>query len=105
MTITYIDANSIDAGPRFSFAASGDSLVILPGITMASTTGSAISSGGFVDLDVTVLGTLASAAQIIMAEDSALTVTDGGQFIGLAPAGGSAAFFVLSSGNTVNIDG
>jgi len=42
MTATYITTNTIGAGFQHTYAAAGDELVILPGVTLASTTGSAL---------------------------------------------------------------
>ncbi len=53
MTITAISANTIGSGAQFTFAASGDSLLILANATMGSTVSSVFSIGLTTDVDIT----------------------------------------------------
>ena len=49
MTTTIITTNTIGAGTQFAFVAAGDNLVVLPNVTLGSTTGSAIAFGGLTE--------------------------------------------------------
>jgi Ca2+-binding RTX toxin-like protein len=64
MTMYLVTSNSVGPGLQFSFVASGDSVTILPGVTVGSTFSSAISFNSYDDTRVSVLGTLMSALQL-----------------------------------------
>jgi hypothetical protein len=105
MTTTFVSADSIGTGTRFTFTASGDALVVLPGVTLGSTNGLAVSNGSFSDLDVTVLGTLSSVSQLSLTANSSFVVGVGGTFASYQPSALSAGLFVVGANSVVRIEG
>lgn len=63
LTTTIISTDNIGVGNRFAFAAAGDVLVGLPGVTLGSTTSTALSPA-FRDAEVAVPGTMISASRM-----------------------------------------
>ena len=104
MTTTIITANTINVGTGFSFAAAGDTLVVLPNVTLGSITGAAISFG-FADTDVTIMGNLVSVSMLLMQQDSGFTVTSTGSFVSVNPSSGSAAIDLAQANGSIQIDG
>ncbi|MGD9918987.1 MAG: calcium-binding protein [Paenirhodobacter sp.] len=107
MTLSYISSTTIGAGPLFSYGAAGDQLVILPGVTLGSTTSSPLGATNFDDIQLTVLGTLASESIIYFSGDySVLHIASGGTFFSGEEASGSAAvFFNYNTGDSLINDG
>ena len=104
MTNTIITTNTINAGTGFTFAAAGDTLVILPNVTLGSVTGAAISFG-VSDTDVTVMGNLVGVSMLLMTQDSGFTVTASGSFVSLNNSAASAAIDLASANGSIRIDG
>ena len=66
MPTAFLSTNSIGPGERFAFAASNDLLLILPGVTMASTDVFVpVTLGMFTGLSISVLGTLSGPSMTI----------------------------------------
>ena len=105
MANTYITTNTINAGAGFTFAATGDALVVLPNVTLGSTSGVAIAFGGLTDLEVTVLGTVVGPISMVMGANSGFTVGLGGTVVSLQPSGTSAALQLAGGLSQVTIDG
>ena len=80
MAVTYITTNTFGAGNQFAFAAAGNALVVLQGVTLGSTTGTAISTA-FSDVEVTVLGTMVSTTQISLTAGSSFTLGETGTYL------------------------
>ena len=80
MPTTILNTNLIGAGTQFTFVAAGDNLVVLPNVTLGSSSGAAITSG-FTDTDVTIMGNLVSVSMLLMTQDSGFTVTSSGSFV------------------------
>ena len=103
MTITIIASNSIFAGVGHSFAAAGDELIVVSGVTYASTNNRAVAFTSLGDLSVNVLGTMVSAT--IMQFDGAgveVTIGQGGSFISREPISGNAGLFLSTGGEVSN---
>ena len=100
----FFPATSTGAGPRFTFTASGDSLFVMPTVTLGSTTGSVISFGAFTDVEVMVRGTLVSAATIHLPTNSTFTVATGGTFASFAEVGYAGLWF-NGANSVAQIDG
>ena len=105
MTNTYITTNTINAGAGFTFAASGDSLVVLPGVTLGSTGSAAINFGVLADIEVTILGTLVGPAMLTLNPDSGFTIGLGGTMVSQEAFSGNAGLYLLGGTSQVNIDG
>ena len=105
MTNTFITTNTINVGAGFTFAASGDALVVLPGVTLGSTTGVAVANGGFTDLEVTILGTLTGPGMLVMPVDSGFTIGLGGTMVSQQAVSGNAALFLVGGNSQATIDG
>lgn len=104
MTITAISTNTIGTGVQHTFAATGDSLIILSGATLGSTDNVAIIST-FADVEVTVLGTLFSATQVNLTAGSSFTIATGGNFTSYNQSNSNSAVFMLDGTGIVTIDG
>ncbi len=104
MAITFVTTNNIGVGTRFSFAAAGDALVVLQGVTLGSTTGMAFTTA-FGDIDVTVLGNMFSATQMQLTVGSSFTLGATGSFQSFQPTANLAGLFLTGAGSTVQIDG
>lgn len=103
MTLTTISTTTIGAGPLYTFGANGDQLVILSGVTLGSTSGSALSGLSFDDIQLTILGTLSSASILTFGGiESIISIGAGGTFFSAEPTAGNAGIFLSSSGNIGN---
>lgn len=107
MTTTFIQTNSIGGGTTglFNFAASGDALIILPNVTLASTSNATINALAFIDVEIVVLGTLASNFPITLPTLSSFLVGAGGSYLCFEPNSGSAGLFMNGTGSLAQIDG
>jgi serralysin len=105
MTTTVISTNTIGAGAQFTYAANNDSLVILPNVTLGSTSGAVIGTGGFTGLSVTVLGTLLSTSSLILSASSFFTIAQSGNFISLEPSAGNSGIFFNGGGSSLTNNG
>ena len=103
MTITYVPT-TIGAGTQFTFAAAGDVLVVLPGVTLASTNGVAFNSS-VTDIEVTVLGTMVSASQCLIGTNSSFTLAAGGSFLSFEANASNSGLFLNGAGSDAKIDG
>ena len=99
MTVTVIAANSITVGSPFTFAASGDSLIVLENVTLGSTGGAAISVP-VSEVEVTVLGTLVSAASITFGTSSSFTLGTNASFVSALVSATNAALFMSGGAAT-----
>ena len=105
MTTTIITTNTIGAGTQFAFVAAGDNLVVLPNVTLGSTTGSAIAFGGLTDLEVTILGTLVGPGSLTLNANSGFTIAAGGTVVS-QQSGSTSAALVLGGGTSqASVDG
>ena len=105
MTTSFITTNTIGAGAQFTFTAAGNALVVLPNVTLGSTSGSVINFAGFSDVEIAVLGTLVSSAQVTMLADSSFTVGAGATFVSFEVASLNAGLFASFANSLVQIDG
>ena len=106
MTTTIISANIIGAPVQVSFTAAGDSLLVLPGVTLASTTLAAFGSVSFANISVTVLGTVSSATVLDMAGDSgSLVIGSTGTVLCTLRGSANAAINLGGSNTTLINDG
>lgn len=105
MPTTFITANTISAGAQFTFTASGNALVVLPNVTLGSTSGAAIGFGAFNDVDVSVLGTLTSNLQINLPTNSSFHVGAGASFLSFEPDYGNAALYMDGANSIAQING
>ena len=104
MATTFISTNTIGAGTQFNFGAIGDNLVVLPNVTLGSSSGAAITTG-FTDTDVTIMGNLVSVSMLLMTQDSGFTVTSTGSFVSVNPSVSSAAIDLVGNNASIQIDG
>lgn len=105
MTTTFISTNTIGAGTQFTFAASADALVVLPNVTLGSTSAAAILFGGFFDVEISVLGTLISNTQMVLPTNSSILVGLGATYLNFVPSSTSGALFLTGTGSVAQIDG
>ena len=98
MTTSIISTNTIGAGPQFTYAVSGDHLIILDGVTLGATSGDALAGTGFNDIALTILGSLAGSSQLIFGgTDAVITIAAGGSFVSSETLSANGAVYL--SGN------
>ena len=105
MTNTFITTNTINVGSGFTFAASGDALVVLPGVTLGSTGLFPIATGALTDLEVTILGTLVGPNMVTLNANSGFTIGLGGTMVSQQSNPGNAALFLIGGSSQATIDG
>lgn len=105
MTTFFISTNTIGAGAQFTFTASGDALVVLPNATLGSTSGAAIGFGAFTDVEIAVLGTLVSSAEIRLPTNSSFTLATGASFLSFEPLAGNSGLFLNGANSLAQING
>ncbi|MBP9182462.1 MAG: calcium-binding protein [Fuscovulum sp.] len=102
MAVYYISTNTIGVPPGFSFSGDGDSLVVLPGVTLASTSsfGSVIAFGSHINTSITILGTVVESGSIVNNSNSFdLTIGAGGTYHSTLSATTSGAIFTIVGGS------
>ncbi len=104
MTTGYIDTNNIGPGARLAFLAAGDEFVILPGVTVASTTTFATSMS-LADLQLIVSGTLAGTSLLITGPGNSLRIGPSGQVLALATSPSAGAVTLAGAGSSITNDG
>lgn len=106
MTTTVLSTTTIGAGPHFTFAAAGDQLIILPGVTIGATTGDAIADTSFDNVTLTLMGTIAGTnEQRFGGLGSEFHIVAGGTFVSTEGAGGNAGVFLTGTEETFINDG
>lgn len=106
MTATFITGTLTGTGARFTYGANGDQLVVLGGATYGSTDSSAILSGGFSDLVLTILGTVFAASGTQFSGDNAtITIGSTGVFYCSQPNYGNSGLFLASVGCALSNSG
>lgn len=106
MTSTFITTNTTGAGPLFTYAANGDELTILPGVTLASTSGAVLGGLTFATLNLNVLGTLSSQSFLgFSGIDANIHVGPGGAVIINEPSSGNGGFFLVGDNQHVFNEG
>ena len=101
----FFPPTSTDAGAQFTFTASGDSMVLLLGRTLGSTSGAAIGFGVFTDVEITVLGTLVSSAEIRLPTNSSFSLAAGASFLSFEPGAGNSGLFLNGANSLAQING
>lgn len=106
MATTIISTNSVGTGPRFTYAANGDQLIILDGVTLGATFGDALAGTDLDDITLTVLGSIAGSTGLSFSgEDAVITIAKGGSFVSSDSAAGNAAVFLDGALATLTNDG
>ncbi len=105
MTTSFITTNTIGAGIQFTFAASGNSLVVLQNVTLGSTNGAAISPAGFSDLEISVLGTMVGSSQITLGPNCSFTLGKTGTFLSFGATMSLAGLYLNGASGSTQIDG
>jgi RTX calcium-binding nonapeptide repeat (4 copies) len=97
MTVTIQSVNATGAGIQFTFAAAGDSYIILPGVTVASTTASAINFAGFSSLAFDIGGTLVSRGLTASGAATNINIGEHGRFVSTEANSANAAVFLFNA--------
>ncbi len=104
MTV-YYPSSVTGSGTVFTFAANGDDLVVLPGVTLASTNDAAIGFNTFSGNSIEILGTVASAfilATPAIGDGTLIHIGEGGRFLGFDPLSGNGGLYLENTDSLVN---
>jgi len=102
MTTTIQATNLIGTGVQFTFAAAGDSFAIVQGVTVGSTTGTAIIFGLSANLSLDIGGTLISTSLSSLSTNISITIGSNGRYTCLQAGSANAA--VNLGGDTSRLD-
>ncbi|MGL6209093.1 MAG: calcium-binding protein, partial [Paracoccaceae bacterium] len=106
MAITYFQTNSVTTGTLISWAADGDEVYVLPGVTVASTTANTISFGSRNDIQLVIGGSVASNAGATSTGAGVhVTLLSGGSLISLAQFATTTPLSFTGLDATVTNDG
>ena len=106
MTTTVIATNTITSGVAHTFAAAGDELIILPNVTLGSTTASALGGTGLNNLSVTVLGNLFSKNMVSLSGSGvSFHIGQYGSVVSSEQSTANAAIFLSNARSSVVNDG
>lgn len=81
MTTSYIAMNTIMAGPVFTYGAGGDELVVLQGVTVASTDAAAINFNEQAGVSLYLAGSMFSERGLGTSQSAYITVSETGRFV------------------------
>ena len=107
MTLTTITASSVTSGGFHSFAASGDELIVGPGIIWGSTdTALFTGTSSKTALAVTILGAaVAGGASTLYSNESSVIITASGSLTVAESSAGNSALYLSGSDNYFGNDG
>ncbi|WP_444460590.1 calcium-binding protein [Rhodobacter capsulatus] len=106
MTTTFLTTTTIGAGSGFSYGAADDQLIVLSGVTLGATAGSAIADNSFSGTSLSVLGTVFGTRGLYFYGDAAtISITAGGSLYCAQTIAGNTSLFLDGSGSSLTNNG